>query len=659
MRFLKISLLFLWAFCPVLLGQVPENFRKNSKLPPIPSAPLADPYKIPEPIFALPSWEALEKMEWEKGPVEDWRDLAAKRAKEFKPEKTVEWAISQRPDVAEGQKVTLTEEMKKTYAHIISAVCQPPQSDAEVDWDAEFRRHASAPKVLNGILVSSAYEMDIAALIFGGPMNFDHQLVALVDSSYAKEWWRHKGGMYDVLILRDDVTWEDGTPWTAYDIEFSYHMILKETISVPAQRDGTDQLKWVKAYDKNKIVFFHKEPLATNQWNINFSTIPKHIYERSIMEDETMVDSEWHNYWNRYPLASTGYRIIERTNSHILFERRTDFYQDANGNQIRPKPYMKYVRFKIIDDDNVALLEMKSGNLDELRLIPAQFMRQTTGDDFYKYNVKVYGPSWTYMYICWQQKGNPSNPFFGDVRVRKAMSYAFNLDRWLNDINYGLYRQGAGTFHPDSPWGTPDLELIQRDIDYARELLEEAGWIEDANNNGIIDKEIDGEIVDFEFTLTIPTAGTAGDCAVILQQDLQQLGIKMNIQKLEWATYQSRTYEKKFQASCAAWGAGADPDTSINLWSTSAYESGRNYGGYSNEEVDELFEKGRKEFNFEKRREIYQQINRLVYEDQPYTFLNHRSEIWAFNKDLRGYNFSPRDPFGYFMGFNAIWKVKK
>jgi peptide/nickel transport system substrate-binding protein len=649
---IKTSSFWILLLLGVLFAQ--DDLRKK-----IPPAPQASPFVIPKAPFALPSWEELEKMEWEAGWVANWKDLAAQRAKEIKTDKTAEWAVSQRNDPQEGQKMSLTEEMKKKYLEMVAALSQPPQSDEEVDWSAEFKRHIVAPKVMNPILTSSAYENYLTEAFSGAPMAFDHRLVALADDAYVKEWRKHKEGLYDILILRDDVVWEDGKPWTAFDVEFSYHMIMKESISVPAVRNGTEDLKWVKAYDKEKIVFFHKESLATNPWNINFPILPQHIYERSIMEDETMVDSAWHNYWNQYPLSSGPYKVIEKTSSHVLMERRDDFYQTAQGKLLRPKPYMKYIRFKIIDDDNVALLELKSGNIDELQLRANQFMRQTNDDDFYKYNTKVYGPTWTYMYICWQQKGVPGNPFFADVRVRRAMAYAFNLERWLNDINFGLYQQGAGTFHPDSPYGSPQMELIQRDMDEAQYLLQEAGWTGDANQNGIIDKEINGQLVDFEFTLTCPTSGTAGDCAVILQQDLKQLGIKMDIQKLEWATYQSRVYEKKFQACCAAWGAGADPDTSRNLWTTGAYADGRNYGGYSNEEVDELFDQGRKEFHVQKRQEIYQKINEKVYEEQPYLFLNHRSELWAFNRSLRGYNFSPRDPFGYFMGFSAIWKVKE
>ncbi len=99
-----------------------------------------------------------------------------------------------------------------------------------------------------------------------------------------------------------------------------------------------------------------------------------------------------------------------------------------------------------------------------------------------------------------------------------------------------------------------------------------------------------------------------------------------------------------FQAAFGGWGTGSDPDTSDNIWKT---KQGRNFGKYSNKKVDELYEQGRLEFDRKKRAEIYGRIHSLIYEDQPYTFLYYRNSFYAFNKKLRGYNFSPRGPYHY------------
>ena len=91
----------------------------------------------------------------------------------------------------------------------------------------------------------------------------------------------------DKFVLRDDLTWSDGEPITAKDVEFSFKVIMTEAVPILAVRTGTDQIKWVEAYDDHTVVVFHKEALATNTENINFPVIPKHVYEKSLPEDPT------------------------------------------------------------------------------------------------------------------------------------------------------------------------------------------------------------------------------------------------------------------------------------------------------------------------------------------------------------------------------------
>ena len=79
------------------------------------------------------------------------------------------------------------------------------------------------------------------------------------------------------------------------------------------------------------------------------------------------------------------------------------------------------------------------------------------------------------------------------------------------------------------------------------------------------------------------------------------------------------------------WGAGTDPDTRVeHLYGTG---EGRNYGSYSNTQVDELFEKGRREFDREKRAAIYGQIHNIMWEDQPYTWLFYRNAFYGVQQE--------------------------
>ena len=111
---------------------------------------------------------------------------------------------------------------------------------------------------------------------------------------------------------------------------------------------------------------------------------------------------------------------------------------------------------------------------------------------------------------------------------------------------------------------------------------------------------------------------------------------------------------RTFEAAMGGWGSGTDPDTSANIYATG---ESRNYGSYSNPRVDELYEKGRREFDRAKREGIYQEIHTILWEDQPYTWLFYRNAFYAYSKKVRGYNFSPTGPYYFDPGVNSIFKA--
>ena len=147
----------------------------------------------------------------------------------------------------------------------------------------------------------------------------------------------------------------------------------------------------------------------------------------------------------------------------------------------------------------------------------------------------------------------------------------------------------------------------------------------------------------------------AADWAAIVQQDLKSIGVELKTQILEWATFQERNRKHEFQASTAAWGTGTDPDTLWNIWHSEEYKAGRNYGGFKNARVDELFALARHEFDPEKRRTHYQEIQKIVYDEQPYTFLWNTPTLWAFSKRIRGVIYSPRGVWNFDPSFMAWW----
>lgn len=591
--------------------------------------------------FDPPTLAELDaQVEWVDMPVLDSLELLRERQAGETPQATTQEALAMRNNSPEDND------------KILSALGRLPESDGDVNWDAEIVRYSAADvKSTNPILGSSSIEFDVGGLIGFGLFGFDWDFNRFASKDSVVSWQQSTDRMYDKVVMRDDLTWSDGTPITAHDVVFSFKAIMSEKVPVPAMRSGTEKLRWVEAYDDHTLVFFHKEPLAINSWNISFGILPKHIYEDSIRKDPTLADSDYHVKYEQNPISGGPYVIEKRAIGKDIILTRRDSYFMHNGKQVRDKPHFKSIRFRIIGEPSVALLALKAGDLHEKILTPEEWRTKTDGDDFYRNNTKAYGLEWVYFYFGWNNN-SPSAPFFQDARVRKAMSYAFDHEEMLTRLRYGLDQPSNGIFHPTSRWAPKDAPPpFTRDIAKAEALLEEAGWI-DHDGDGIRDKEVDGRLVPFEFSLLVVNNPDRIAICNLLKENLQQLGIVCNVRPLEFTVLQDRTLKNEFHAYFGGWGTGAYPDSGENLWKTGA---DRNFVQYSNPKVDALFDKAAASLDDEEREELFGEIHKLLYEDQPYTWLFFQNSYYGFNKSLRGYNFSPRGPYNYGPGFGSIW----
>jgi peptide/nickel transport system substrate-binding protein len=522
-------------------------------------------------------------------------------------------------------------------------------------------------------MINSTEEFDLSGLLSFGLFGFDWEMQPFASADAVVSWESSADGMYDKVVLRDDLLWSDGQPITAEDVAFSFRVIMNPDVDIPAVRSQTNELKLVHAYDPRTVVFFHKQPLVTNVWNVNFPIIPRHVYEKSWPDDVKLVNSPAHRKLEDQPITGGPYEIESRkAQQEIVLKRRENYYL-VNGRQVREKPYFKQIRFRIVTDPNTALLSLQRGDIEELELSMQHWQTRTGGNDFYARNTKARAPEWTYFYFGW----NNRHPIFQDPAVRQAMGFAFDHQEMLTTQNFGLTQPSVGMFHPES-WmfpKTPDKPREQ-DLDRALDLLADAGW-EDTDNDGILDKEIDGKQKKFEFIMLCLNDPNRIEHCALLKNNLEKLGILCTVRPMELAALIEKMRKRDFEAYFGGWGTGTDPDTSENLWTTSAIEDGRNYVGYSNPAVDGLYLLGKqlqtntairekicRDYGLAKvgitpaatRAEIYAKIHEVLYADQPVTFLYFRSSFYGFNKDLRGIHFSPRGPYHYSPGFSAIHK---
>lgn len=627
-----------------------------------------------DPEMTLPTLEEINaKVKWKKGEVKN----ATKHFEEF-------LAKQERP-VSFADALKLKNDSDENNNKIRNAMRWLPGKQDKQNFDAVLNRRMKGDVTsTNPLMAQTIEDMDLYQCIGVGLIGFDWDMKPFADSDMVSNWERSDDSMYEKFTLRDDLTWSDGTPITAHDLEFSFQLIMRPEIPIPAIRSGVDELKYIKAYGDHTFVVFHKNPLSTNVWNMDFPFIPKHKYEKTWRADKTLKTSAEHQELLDHPVVAGPYEIISRKfNQEIILKRRESYYT-YKGKQVRDIPSFKEVRFRVFNDPNTSLLALKRGDIEEMELEMPQWQNQTGSNDYYEANTKVRSPEWTYYYLGWNLKDpkdkdqKTPHPIFSDLKVRQAMQYAFPHEEFLKVQNYGLLDPGLGLYHPTS-WMYPkslNLQPYKQDIDKALDLLEAAGW-EDTDNDGTLDKEIDGKKVQFDFTILCLAQPFRIDACSLLKNALAKMGIKCTIQPLELTTIVARMNAHNFDACFGGWGTGANPDTGSNIWTTDAIKGGRNYMSYSNRQVDGLFELGKQIAESKEKREeivkeyelgkvgitatsddkaIYGKIHELIYNDAVSTVICYKSSFYGFSKSLRGYSFSPRGPYHFSPGVSSIWK---
>ena len=186
-------------------------------------------------------------------------------------------------------------------------------------------------------------------------------------------------------------------------------------------------------------------------------------------------------------------------------------------------------------------------------------------------------------------------------------------------------------------------------------MLDSAGW-KDHDGDGILDKEIGGKLVPFEFSF-LTNAGNAvrRDVLLIISEALRKVGIKAEVQMTEWSIFLDRLRDHNFDAAYGAWQADPYETDNYQLYhSSQAKNRGSNYSSYSSPRSDKLLDQIRSEFDEVTRMRLQKEFQQVFYEDQGNCILwvLDNPAVWVDRYDNVSWN-------AVRPGFNqAWWKVR-
>jgi peptide/nickel transport system substrate-binding protein len=523
----------------------------------------------------------------------------------------------------------------------------------------------SDPSGLNPYTTTDAQAREIFIRIFESMLKLDFETLELVPALAKSRPEISEDHLTYMFELKENVFFSDGEQFTAEDVVFSFKAIKNPfVINAAALRSYYQDVNKVEAVDDFTIkVTMTKPYFLAEEFLGSLQMLPKHVFDPDGLTDKytfeetndleaaeknlAMKDfATWfdNSERSRNPefIVGTGPYIFDewRTNE-ILKLRRHDKYWNY-GNDKSSTAYVKKIVFKTIFDRTIAVNALKNEDVDFIKYIPPNlFMEIDTNSTPYLATTSYFIPY--YYYLGWNQR----QPVFQNKITRQALACLVDKDMLIRTVNRGFAQATDSPIFKDRPEYDDNLPQFNYDPERAKKLLAQAGW-EDSNNDGILDMQFEGKRLDFKFTWLINAGNEMREqIALLLTDEMQKVGIKAEVQKLEWSVYLENMRTHAFDATIGAWVNDPSPPDVYQLWhSSQAVKKGSNYCGFINARADTIIEANRLEFDPEVRKALMQEFQQIIVDDQPYTFLWLVEQPAGYHKRIQNVAFSSVRP-GY------------
>jgi len=446
-----------------------------------------------------------------------------------------------------------------------------------------------------------------------------------IEPSLAKEWKTSDDKLTWDFTLRDGVKFHDGSPVNADAVVFSFerqrdpnHPARRATSMFSYYQNNFKALEKVEAVDEHTVRFTLKEPYAPFLAALALFNCSI-VSPTAFASEGKDADGRYKYNFAQNPVGS-GPFIFES------WEKDAQLTLRANKGYWGGAPHIDKLIFKPIVDAQTRLKELESGaiqGMDNPELRDLDIIRQNP-------DLRLLGsPGINVCYLAMQTGKKP----FDDVRVRQAVAFAIDKKRIIATA-YDNMAQPAASMCPATMAGF-DKALIDRtrDVARAKRLLAEAG-------------HADG----FKTSLWYPVVqrtylGDPGTTAIQIQQDLKEIGIEVEIRKVEWSAILKATSNGEHDMCLMGWMADIfDPDNFLYvlLDRDNAVEgTANNLSFYKGERVHQLLLEAQQTYDWLRREQLYKEAQEILLEEVPTVPLVTVPDFRVVRKNVRGYTIYP------------------
>jgi len=433
--------------------------------------------------------------------------------------------------------------------------------------------------------------------------------------------WEVENGNTIILHLREGVKFHDGTTMDADDVVASLKFAMSPEAKSPMAW-MLDPAESITAVDdmtveiKTGAVVDILNALATPVGGVT-STEALDKYGIGIGEN---------------PIGAGPFKLESwERGSKVVLTKFEDYWEEG-------KPYLDKIVFNIIIEEFTRLSSLRSGDLDIVYNLSFSNIEKFEGDD--KYNTNIF-PTYIVYYIALNMKKAP----FNDVKVRHALSYAVDRNAITKSVIRGYADPAISDIAPAMPGSLAGIEEpYEYNPEKAKQLLAEAGYP-------------DG----FSMKMMVGSNSPDAETAVVLQEYFKAIGVDVELDSKEASTLWNHLQAGEYEDAAMSFWYPDFPDAAGTLvpfcGSTNTPPEGCcNFSYYKNLNVDDLLMKASAESNMDKRTELFQEINKIVYQDAPRIWLYHIKEAMPATVNVKGINAGPMFFFQPFL--QDVWLEK-
>jgi peptide/nickel transport system substrate-binding protein len=447
---------------------------------------------------------------------------------------------------------------------------------------------------LNPLFSSNYYSAVYESLIFDGLVNIGSDYQPIPD--LATSWTATPDGLHWTVELRRGVRWSDGTPFDARDVTWTYAAMLSPDTGFP-YRGQFAYIRSVRADGAYRVRFDLAQPNALFVLEaLNAPILPRHILGGIAFKGQQA------STFGEHPVGTGPYALREwRHDEQLTLTRNPHFWAGPAA--------IATVAFRVVLDDQARTDAMQRGEADVddgMGASAFQILKEGHAKLQLLHVPDLYSE---FVYV------NFARPGLEDVRVRRAMMYGWDRVREIAGLTHNDADPALGIIPVALRyWYDPHVRVYPYDPARARASLDAAGYR--AGADGVRRR---GK-VRLEYTLSFPGNGQASfalQIATVFQADMRAIGIAIDLQQIDYATFLTQTQNEQFDLAISGWGGTPDPDQETLLASDQFPPAGNNLMHYHSPRMDRDLRVGLATIDPAKRKPYYDDMQRLIAEDVP------------------------------------------